>query len=271
MVAYFRQQNALWISGGAFAGLAVGLLTYGKLQAGYGDIFFASLMIFAGVVAGRILSSVWANYKLSRITAVLYRECKPEEFMDIFSPVVQRTPRGTAEYIDGRNKLAYACEAMGDFRRGLEFLEGLEESAKPHLHALSCQALTINQRLKLQLLMEDQEGAKESKKQLEDLRETAQRRVPLLASNLTQCLRLAEIWLAVWQGTPADEEYLAAEILLAKNRIHKSEMQLLMARALLNRGDEKGARKKLEEASETGKGLYAGRKSQQLLKDKGFI
>ncbi len=249
---------------GAWAGLTAGIFTYGKLQAGYADIFFAALMVFAGVVAGRILSALWANCRLSRITAVLYRDCKPEKFVELFSPIVQKVPQNTAEYIDGRNKLAYACEAMGDFQRGLKLLEGLDFT-KLNLHALACQALTANQTLRLKLLMEDLEGAKESKKKLESLRATASGRAPLMASNLAQCLRLAEIWLDVLEGDPGDEEYLTAEINLAKNRIHKSEMQLLTARALHNKGDDRGVREKLEEACVTGAGLYAGQKAREIL------
>lgn len=264
MVAYFKWQHYLWIGAGACAGLAIGAATYGKIQAGYADIFFAALMVFAGVVAGRIASSVWANRKLSRLTAILYRDCRPEEFLNKFSPIVARTPENTAEYIDGRIKMAYACEAMGDFEKGLELLEGLNPAGL-RLHSLSCQALTVNQRLRLQLLMEDREGAQESREELESLRQTARERVPRLASNLAECLRLAEIWLDVLNKEPADEQYLESEADLARNRIHKSEMQLLLAEAFRSQKEDEKARKKLKEACETGKGLYAGRKAEQIL------
>ncbi len=101
--------------------------------------------------------------------------------------------------------------------------------------------------------------------QLRSLKTTASGRAPALADQLGNCLDLYRVWLQVIRGEDADRSYLREEIDLSKNRIHKSEMQLLLARAEYAAGDPETARTLLLEAADTGRGLYAGEKAEELL------
>ena len=267
MVAYFKRQNILFMILGALLGMGVVVLFYNQLVAphpGYFKMFFILLPMLIGAVAGRIVASRWANKRLKQLHALLYVQLQPEEFIRQFAPLVKKVPEITIEYVDGMNKLAYAYEAIGEFDRALECIAGVDPD-KLKLHKLAGTATTQNQQLRLLLLMERAEDARKQLDQLRTLGEVALVRAPALGNNIMECVRLAENWLLVLDEKPTDEVYLTEEIELSKNNIHKSEMQLLLARAAANRGDQTAADELLLEALTTGKGLYAERKARQLL------
>ena len=267
MVAYFKRQNTLFMVLGALLGLGVVMLFYQQMVAphpGYFRMFFILLPMLVGAVLGRLAASHWANRRLKQIYDLLYVQLKPEEFLREFAPLVAKVPDITIEYVDGKNKVAYAYEAMGDFARALECIASVDPD-KLKLHKLAGTATTQNQRLRLLLLLERVEEAKLHLEQLRAMGQVALERAPALGRNIMECVRLAENWLLVLDGEPADEAYLAEEIELSKNNIHKSEMQLLLARAAANRGDQNGADELLLKALSTGKGLYAESKARQPL------
>lgn len=292
MVAYFKLQNNLFMAAGAAIGFLIAALGYGGIRAGasYADVFVIALFVFVGVVVGRIFAGFWAKRKLARMSALLYQEGKPEEFLARFTPVVEKTPRQTVEYVDGRVKLAYAWEALGDFEKGLAMLKGLEPE-NLRLHSLVGTALVENQRMRLYLLMEDLEKAAAQLERLRELREETVGRSSTLAQNLGQCVRLAENWLGFLKGEEWDTAYIREEASLAANPVHKAEMLLLLAR--MERGEEELDKSQdeaaetsgssgaagsslqqkdeaaglLKEAAQLGKGLYAAREAERLLNE----
>lgn len=230
MVAYFRVQNNLFMAAGAGLGLLIavfGLRTWIQPNAGYASAFVIGLVVFAGVIAGRLLSAAWARRKRDGILAVLYQDQKPEQFIEKFSPVVEKTPQNTAEYVDGIHHLAYAYEAMGAFDKGLELMNRLQpENLK--LHMLVCSSLVTNQKLRLYLLKGETEAAEEQLEQLKRLQEAAIVRAPSVGNSLSQCIRLAEVWLECLAGNQEHISYIKEELSLANNWIHKREMSELL-------------------------------------------
>lgn len=267
MVAYFKLQNNLFMLGGGLAGFLLGVLNYNGLIlpfAGATSIFFIALLAIIGVVLGRILASVWANRRIRALTALLYQECRPGEFLERFSPIVKKTPDTAVEYIDGNVKLAYACEALGEFDKGLAILSALQPE-KLKMHQLVGTALIENQKMRLYLLKEETENAARQLEVLKDLAKLAEGRAKTLTENLLQCVRLAENWIKALQGEPGDTSYIREEIDLAGNRIHKSEMMILLARMKRLERKEEEAAALLREAEVVGRGLYAAQKAGQLL------
>lgn len=270
MVAYFKRQNILFLIVGALAGLAVAVLFFDQLTAGipgYFKLFFLLLPMLLGAVVARIAAGRWANNRLKRIYGLLYTEVKPQEFLASFAPLVEKVPDITIEYVDGKNKLAYAYEAMGQFDEAMACLADVD-TEKLKLHQLGGMAMTCNQQLRLQLLQEDAEAARESLAQLRNIGEAALVRAPALGRNTMECVRLAENWLAALEGEPADEAYLQEEINLSRNRIHKSEILLVLARVYRNMGDTARWEETLLEAMTQGRGLYAEGKARSLLAEK---
>ena len=270
MVAYFKRQNILFLIVGALAGLAVAVLFFDQLTAGipgYFKLFFLLLPMLLGAVVARIAAGRWANNRLKRIYGLLYTEVKPQEFLDAFAPLVEKVPDITIEYVDGKNKLAYAYEAMGQFEEAMACIADVD-TEKLKLHQLGGMAMTCNQQLRLQLLQEDAEAARESLAQLRTIGEAALVRAPALGKNTMECVRLAENWLAALEGEPADEAYLQEEINLSRNRIHKSEILLVLARVYRNMGDTARWEETLLEAMTQGRGLYAEGKARSLLAEK---
>lgn len=236
MVAYFKMQNNLFMAAGAVLGFLTAAVCYRGLiepAAGYASLFVAALMVFAGVVAGRLLSVWQAGKRLKGYLGILYKEGDPERFLREFSPVVERTPAHTAEYVDGVRHLAYAWEAMGEYGRGLELLEELKPE-KLRLHRLVSCAAVENQRMRLYLLREDAAAAKERLEGLRRLQEAAAERAPLVGSNLRECIRLGEIWLRAARGekdfSREDRDYIREEMELAGNPVHRREMEDLLSR-----------------------------------------
>ncbi|MGN0775755.1 MAG: hypothetical protein ACI4MM_03660 [Candidatus Ventricola sp.] len=267
MVACFRVQNNLFMLLGGVLGLIAALLTQGSLAVpGYIRMFFLLLPVMLGVVVGRIAAGFWANGKLRQLQAILCEQVRPEEFLNTFGPIVEKTPRETIAYMDGCVKLAYAYEALGQFDEAMACLAPLEPD-KLKSHRLGGMAITCNQKMRLLLLQEKTDEAAVCLDSLRAIADTAMERAPALGRSTRECVRLYENWLSVLRGQPADEEYLAEEVRLAKNRIHRSEIQLVLAQAAVHRGDTAQARKLLADAQDAGNGLFAARRAGELLSD----
>lgn len=267
MVAYFKLQNNLFMLLGAALGGLVDILFFEQLTGsvpGYFKVFFLIIPVFLGVVLARIYAGLWAKRKLQSYSEILYVRAEAEEFLKVFAPIVQRTPRNTIDYVDGCNKLAYAHEALGRFEEALALVEPLKPEELKN-HTLGGIAITCNQQMRLLLLMERVEQAQEVLEQLRNIAEVAAARAPALGRNTSECVRLYENWLAVLNEQPTDEAYLEEEISLSRNRIHKSEIQLVLARAYENRGEQEKADELRMEAMTTGRGLWAESKARQLL------
>lgn len=269
MVAYFKRQNNLFMLAGACLGAFAAWLAQvnGMMEYAGGIRQFAiAISIVAGIVLGRLLSAFWANRRLKALYALLYEKVQPEEFVRQFSPIVGRVPKTTVEYVDGKNKLSYAYEALGEFENSLKVLEGLEpEQLK--LHSLAGTALVANQRARLYLLMEDVENAKTELAKLTELEEEAARRAPSLAANLKECVKLCSTWLSLLTGGELDCDYVKEEISLAKNVIYKNEMRLLLAKAELADQNTDAAKSLFREICDTGTGLYTQKQAETLLRN----
>lgn len=267
MVAYFRKQNNLFMLLGAALGFGVAIVFYEQLTAsvpGYFRMFFVLLPGACGAVIGRIYAGFWANRKLREYNALLYVQVQPEQFLQVFGPLVAKAPKDNIAYIDGCNKLAYACEALGRFEDAMGYLDPLEPEKLKH-HTLGALATTCNSLARLYLLQGNLEEAENAVERLRAVSEAAMERAPMLGRNTQECVRLYENWLLVLKEQPTDEAYLTEEIELSKNRIHKSEIQLVLARAMANRGNQTEADELLLEALSTGKGLYAEHQARKLL------
>lgn len=268
MVAYFKLQNNLFMLAGAVIGFLLAILNFDSIsqRGGYATVFFIALFVMIGVIIGRVASSRWANWKVRRMTALLYQEGKPQEFLDEFGPVADKIPSNVVEYVDARVKMAYAYEGLGEFEKGLQIVEALEPE-KLKLHMLAGTALTENQKMRLYLLKEDMEKSEQQLEKLKELQEEAEGRANTLAKNLKECVKLSENWLNFLKGETYDTAYIQEEIQLAGNRIHKSEMQLLLARMRHKEGQEEAAKQLINEAMQSGAGLYGERRARQLAKE----
>ena len=267
MVAYYKRQTWLFRAAGALLGILFDVLAYAELLAPQ-PVFLRGFLIIApimiGVIVGRVLAIRWAGAKLGKITALLYRDGDPATFLSAFEPIADGLSPDNVEYYDARTKLAFADEALGRFDRGMKRLEGLDPS-RLKMHALGARAAVCSQQMRLALRLKDEERAEALRQELQSLKETASGRAPALAKQLGNCLDLYREWTRVLQGESADLNYLREEIELAANRIHKSEMQLLLAEAESAAGEVETARRLLRQAMDTGKGLYAADQAAKLL------
>lgn len=269
MVAYFKRQNNLFMLFGAVAMLLMSVPFYKSWLPGqefYVRTFFLALPAFTGVIIGRLCASLWANRKLRQMDRLLYEKADPQEFIREFGPLVKGAPRQTVEYVNGQIKLAYAYEAMGQFEKGLELMKDLKPE-ELRLHVLTARSLMVNQKARLYLLLEDMGKAEEQLEKLRELQEEALGRVPALASSLKECIRLAEVWLEFLKEKSCNENYIVEEMNLAKNVIHKGEMQLLLARMKQRQGEIEEAEKLLRGLTEYGPELYSGKEAVRLLKE----
>lgn len=107
------------------------------------------------------------------------------------------------------------------------------EPEKLKNHTLGGMAITCNQRMRLLLLQRDTEQAATCLESLRTIADTAMGRAPALGRSTRECVRLYENWLSVLNGQPSDEDYLVEEVRLSKNRIHKSEIELLLLSFML--------------------------------------
>lgn len=230
MVAYFRAQNNGFMAAGAALGLlagAFGFRSWIQPNAGYASAFVIGLLVFVGVILGRILSAQWAKRKLNSYLDILYKQKDPKRFLEQFSPIVDKTPQNTVEYLDGTRHLAYACEALGDYGQAMELMNRLRpETLK--LHALVCSGLVANQKLRLYLLQDERSLAAVQLEALRTLQKAAARRAPAVGTLLSQCIRLAEVWLECLEGNREHLDYIREEQSLAGNWIHQQEMTRLL-------------------------------------------
>lgn len=269
MVAYFKRQNNLFMLLGAVVMLLMSVPFYRiwlPEQEFYVRAFFLALPAFTGVIFGRLCASLWANRKLRQMDRLLYEKADPQAFIREFGPLVKRAPGQTIEYVNGQIKLAYAYEAMGQFEKGLELMKNLRPE-ELRLHVLTASSLLVNQKARLYLLQENLRGAEEQLENLRKLQEAALGRVPALASSLEDCIRLAEVWLEFLRGKSCHEDYIVEEMNLAKNVIHKGEMQLLLAKMKQKQGQTKEAEELLRGIMEYAPELYSGKEALRLLED----
>ncbi len=268
MIAYFKLQNNLCMLAGAVIGFVLAVLNYDSIsqRGGYAAVFFIALFVMIGIIIGRVVSSRLANRRVRKLTSLLYQEGKPQEFLDKFKPIADKIPNNVVEYVDARVKMAYAYEGLGEFEKGLQIVEALEPE-KLKLHMLAGTSLTENQKMRLYLLTEDLEQSEHQLERLKELQQEAEGRANTLARNLAECVKLAENWLNFLRGESYDSAYIQEEIQLAGNRIHKSEMQILLARMRRSEGQEEAAKQLLKEAAESGEGLYGGRRARQLAEE----
>lgn len=267
MVAYFRKQNNLFMLLGGVLGLVLSILFFDQLTGsvpGYFRMFFVIFPVLVGVVVGRICAAFWANRKLREYNALLYEQVEPEKFLEKFTPLAEQAPKNSIAYVDGCVKLSYAYEALGRFEQAEELVASLKPEDLKN-HALGGMAIASSQHIRVLLLQEKVDEAKDKLVELRNIAEAAVERAPTLGKNAQECVRLYENWLAVLEKQPVDEAYLEEEIQLSKNRIHKSEMQLLLARACENRGDVSQADELRLEVLGTGKGLWAEGEARLLL------
>ncbi len=268
MIAYFKLQNNLCMLVGAVIGFVLAVLNYDSIsqKGGYAAVFFIALFVMIGIIIGRVVSSRLANRRVRKLTSLLYQEGKPQEFLDKFKPIADKIPNNVVEYVDARVKMAYAYEGLGEFEKGLQIVEALEPE-KLKLHMLAGTSLTENQKMRLYLLTENLEQSEHQLERLKELQQEAEGRANTLARNLAECVKLAENWLNFLRGESYNPDYIQEEVQLAGNRIHKSEMQILLARMRRSEGQEEAAKQLLKEAAESGEGLYGGRRARQLAEE----
>ena len=232
MIAYFKRQSNLFMVLGA--GLMVLILmpvyvSWLPKQEFYMRAFYLVLPAFFGVIIGRLFAAWWSNRKIREMDGLLYEKNDPEAFLRVFAPLAERVPHETIEYINGRLKLAYAYEGLGQYKNSLQMMDGLKP-LELRLHALAAASLLANQQTRIHLLMEDTEKAGKGLSQLRELKTTAEGRVPVLAKNLEDCIHLADVWLGFLKGESCDIDYIKEERDLAKNAIHRKEMEDLISK-----------------------------------------
>lgn len=267
VVAYFKQQNKWFLAAGAAAALLLVFPLYKNWlpqQEFYMKAFYLAVPVFAGIAVGRVFSGWWAGKRLSRMDSVLYHELNPKGFIESFLPRVEGTPKETAEYVNGRVKLAYAYGLLGDFEESRKQMEGLHPE-NLHLHALAAASLMANQMVKTSLWSDDRETAENYMEILKSLRDAASERAKTLAESLKNCIRLNEVWIDFVSGKSIDDSYVEEEMNLAVNRAYRTEMQLLLGKMKLEKGDLQAAEKLLEPLAELGKELYPAREAARLL------
>ncbi|MDD3369521.1 MAG: hypothetical protein PHP50_11680 [Lachnospiraceae bacterium] len=229
MVAYFKLQHNLILISGAFIGIAValsGLVIDIHGESGYLRMFYYAIFLFTGVVIARIMSSQLANRRLKSLYKTLYTDGDAQKFIEHFTPIVNKVPENSIEYIDGCNKIAFAYEALGEYQKALDLTDSLEPE-KLKLHVLTGSATTLIQKLRLELLLKDKESAGITYEKAVELSAVAKDRAPKLSENIVQCLKAYQIWLKHLYGNDDEYEYIREEYECASNAIYRSEMKTL--------------------------------------------
>ena len=254
-----------------FTGLLLGLfaayLSYRSFlysQSAVIRVSFVAMLALIGILFGRIVAFRLAARKLAALTAILYTQCDPQAFIEVFEPILRKTPTDNIAYFDGEVKLSFAYEALGNFDRALEILV----SANPSLlkmHSLHARAMTANQRLRVCLLQADVEGSEEALEALSGIEEEAASRARMLASQLHACTELARIWLSFLKGEDVDSDYVRDEAELSKNSIYRAEMELLCGDILNKKGKAEEAKEHYTNARDFVPGLWAGRQAAKRL------
>lgn len=270
MIVYFKKvSNLIMILGGVLGGIAAWFYLHGELLSTEHptNVFIFALWIFAGVILFRVIASVYATRKLKKLQAELYKDCKPQEFLDHFEALNAGIPHNLAEYAHGQNNISFAREALGDFDGAMDAIKDLKPQ-ELRIHALTTTALIVNQKANLQILRKDFEAASFQIEDLYRIKEVAEKRAKMLADNLGQVIRLQEARIAAAKGDEnTDIAYLEEEEKLSTNLIHKKEIALELAEYYLRTGQKENGVKKLEAVLENERGLYPETRARELLED----
>lgn len=232
MIVYYKWMANLMMATGAVLGAVLGWIHFGGNILNNENktaIFVFALFIFAGIIVFRFVGAIVASKKLKKVQGILYTEADPKRFLETFVPVNEKVPQNLAEYINGQNWISYAKEAIGDFEGAWDAVKDLKPN-ELKIHALTTSALIVNQKANLQILKRDYEAAEFQIEDMKHLKELAEKRAPMLSSNLEQQIKVHEARIAAAKGAEnADIKYLEEEIQYATNVIYKKEMQLEVA------------------------------------------
>ena len=268
MAIYFKKTTYLYMFLGGLAGALIGILLFqGQVITGGSPARLCAfaMMVFLGIIAGRILAIRKASKKLNEVYRKLYTDGDPDAFITAFEPMLEAVPNDHAEYIDGACRMSFAYEAKGEFDQAKNMIKDLDPYAL-QLHALPSAALLANQTASLALLEGDIETAENELNGLKELKEAASKRAKSLASNIDQCIKLIDTRINALQGSEeTDEAYLKEEIELSTNPIHKKEIQLELAKYLLKRERREEAVEILENITAGSKGLWSETQASSLL------
>ena len=267
MVAYFKKQTWLFMIGGLALGLLVTAVlwnTYLADSALFLKLTYVLMLSLLGVVAGRILAAKWCSKRLQELGDLLYANCDPDAFIQAFEPIVRRVPEDNVVLADGCVKLSFAYEAKGDFEKALSYLDK-PDLDKLKLHRLQADSILTNQRMRVQLLMEDTSGAAASLRNLRQLEADAGQRAKMLAEQIHAVAELGQRWLNYLAHGETDTHYISEEAELSKNDIYRAEMELLCGRMHFSDGEDKLAAVEYKNAVKHGRGLWPGKKAAELL------
>lgn len=265
MAAFNQKQKYVTLVICFVAGLALGFSVFGGREGAAKLLALVPAVTGAGI--GRLVYGVMTGRQLKKYNAILFEQVKPREFLEAFQPVAAAMPKNSLDYVESCNKLAYAHEALGRFEKSLEILEALEPETLKR-KAVGAMATTYSNRVRVKLLSGNEEGAREALEQLRGVMAACGKKNASLAKSLATYIRLYENWLLVLSGQEADTEYLQLEVDRSMNRIRKSEMQLLLARAWEIAGDPEQADELRIETLSTGLGLWGEQEARRLLNAK---
>lgn len=273
MIVYYKWMANLMMATGAVLGAVLGWIHFGGNILNNENktaIFVFALFIFAGIIVFRFVGAIVASKKLKKVQGILYTEADPKRFLETFVPVNEKVPQNLAEYINGQNWISYAKEAIGDFEGAWDAVKDLKPN-ELKIHALTTSALIVNQKANLQILKRDYEAAEFQIEDMKHLKELAEKRAPMLSSNLEQQIKVHEARIAAAKGAEnADIKYLEEEIQYATNVIYKKEMQLEVAEYYLRKA--KTDKTKFDKAMElllditkNPKGLFTEKRASELI------
>ena len=273
MIVYYKWMANRMMAAGAVLGAVLGWIHFGGNILNNENktaIFVFALFIFAGIIVFRFVGAIVASKKLKKVQGILYTEADPKRFLETFVPVNEKVPQNLAEYINGQNWISYAKEAIGDFEGAWDAVKDLKPN-ELKIHALTTSALIVNQKANLQILKRDYEAAEFQIEDMKHLKELAEKRAPMLSSNLEQQIKVHEARIAAAKGAEnADIKYLEEEIQYATNVIYKKEMQLEVAEYYLHKA--KTDKTKFDKAMElllditkNPKGLFTEKRASELI------
>ena len=273
MIVYYKWMANLMMATGAVLGAVLGWIHFGGNILNNENktaIFVFALFIFAGIIVFRFVGAIVASNKLKKVQGILYTEADPKRFLETFVPVNEKVSQNLAEYANGQNWISYAKEAIGDFEGAWDAVKDLKPN-ELKIHALTTSALIVNQKANLQILKRDYEAAEFQIEDMKHLKELAEKRAPMLSSNLEQQIKVHEARIAAAKGAEnADIKYLEEEIQYATNVIYKKEMQLEVAEYYLRKS--KTDKTKFDKAMEllldinkNPKGLFTEKRASELI------
>ena len=273
MIVYYKWMANLMMAAGAVLGAVMGWIHFGGNILNNENktaIFVFALFIFAGIIVFRFVGAIVASKKLKKVQGILYTEADPKRFLETFVPVNEKVPQNLAEYANGQNWISYAKEAIGDFEGAWDAVKDLKPN-ELKIHALTTSALIVNQKANLQILKRDYEAAEFQIEDMKHLKELAEKRAPMLSSNLEQQIKVHEARIAAAKGAEnADIKYLEEEFQYATNVIYKKEMQLEVAEYYLRKGKTDKikfdkAMELLRDITKDPKGLFVEKRASELI------